>query len=283
MYIDHTRPPLFTFWHGELSWLERCCLTSMIEQGHEVAVYSYSPEALGTLPGGAQALDAKTVLPINMELYRILQTRPALASDVFRYVGLAQRCGIWIDLDVLLRKPIPWPTGQFMAAFESPHNDKVNGAVLWIDHRAELLDVLLGFIEERPILPPWFSARRKLGHKFWAAVGRPYLPEESQWGIWGPKAITHFIREFGLMDQVLPRATFYPVPHEHAEELFSTEARPWHRFTDDTVATHLWGNRLRKLMKGCRPPQHSMLGYAHAREQYRALVTPTVRPAHEVH
>ena len=46
-------PPICSFWHGELTWLERMCIASFVEKGHRFALYTYDDVVCPPAPNGA--------------------------------------------------------------------------------------------------------------------------------------------------------------------------------------------------------------------------------------
>ena len=63
---------------GELSYIERLCLASMLDIGHKVALYTY--EGVPNAPSGVDLRDAREVMPQNM-MVRTSRSRKALRSD----------------------------------------------------------------------------------------------------------------------------------------------------------------------------------------------------------
>jgi hypothetical protein len=83
---------LFSFWSGgELSFIERLCLASMLEFGHDVDVYSYDPSL--KLPPGVTLMPAEDILP-DPPASLIHARKWALISNIFRYAGLKRSAGI---------------------------------------------------------------------------------------------------------------------------------------------------------------------------------------------
>ena len=58
-----TLPPIISFWHGPLSWLEVLCITAFVRRGHRVLVHSY--DTIENLPAGAEWRDAAALLPFH--------------------------------------------------------------------------------------------------------------------------------------------------------------------------------------------------------------------------
>ena len=118
--------PIQTFWAGPMSEMERMCLRSWVGHGHPVLLYAY--EDISGLPDGIELMDANEIIPEGFELY----TGPAPASkrnDAFSYMPFADRFrftllrmngGLWLDLDIILVRPIPaeWFDQEFFCSSE---------------------------------------------------------------------------------------------------------------------------------------------------------------------
>ena len=250
---------LVSFWHGELSWLERMCIASMSVTGHQLTIYSYEPEKAKRSGVQAKFLDAKEIIGTDHPYFTFLNIKPALFSDVMRYELLLRSKGFWVDLDLLFMRQAPH-SQELVAAFEHEAKKIVNGAALFMPSDSRLLLELVKFCETRPVMAPWWPLKLKVKHRAWVALSRPIPPEECQWGIFGPKAISHFVRELGMSSQVLPSVSFYPVPWKNADELTDPNAGIERWITSDTYAVHLWANSLRKRLKGGPPHPNSFLG-----------------------
>lgn len=90
---------LATFWSGPLSPLERACLTSFVQRGHDVAVYSYEahePLAGVRFPPAGDILDKAFMARFPTA------GRPNVAhfADYFRLLMMRATGETWIDCDV---------------------------------------------------------------------------------------------------------------------------------------------------------------------------------------
>lgn len=241
---------LNTLWFGDrLRYLERLSIASALANGHAVRVYSYAPDRLQGVPDGVELRDAREVMS-DPRRTRLLEGKyRALGSDFFRYEIFAQELGYWMDLDVILLKPLDF-RNKHVFGWE---NDgiSVNGAVLRIPRTSPMLEELRN-IPEANWCPPFFGPRRRAVY-YWQRItkGTVHL-EDLPWGVAGPAMITYLARKHGLMDQVQPRTVFYPVPYDRAEALFDDASVVEGMLAQDTVAVHMWNSRLRDLVD--RPP-----------------------------
>jgi hypothetical protein len=113
-----------SYWSdAPLSLLERTCLTSWVRRAHaKVHLYTYDsiPKLTAQIPAEIRAhvtvLNASTIVPRRL---KFSYTGPAPKSkranaftalpfsDLFRYRLLCHRGGIWMDMDIIMVRPIP--------------------------------------------------------------------------------------------------------------------------------------------------------------------------------
>ena len=88
--------------------------TSMRIAGHQVRIWSYSPEKLvHLLPDGIDVSQADNVMPRALFERIIAGADARYFSDVFRYALLYERGGLWMDTDVVLIRPFPFRGDYF--------------------------------------------------------------------------------------------------------------------------------------------------------------------------
>lgn len=236
-----TLPPIISFWHGSLSWLEVLCITSFVRRGHRVLVYSY--DAMEGLPDGAEWRDAAEVLPKERLVFYKGKGTPGVFSDHFRYAVLRAGLGVYADLDIYCVRPIEGPP-DYLFAWERPGS--VNGAVLHIPADAPLLDDLIAIFEktERPLLEPHLPPLRRFEVAIRRLVGERVTPEHMQYGATGPMALTYYVAKHGLTGLVRPSATFYPVPYEGIPALMQAGSSLEGAIGPETLGVHLWRSQL---------------------------------------
>jgi hypothetical protein len=109
MLNDH---PVHMLWvSGELSRLARLSLASFLAHGYRVTLWSYQPEHhAGEV---VDVRDAAELLPAEVADMQNM----AYLTSLFRYRVLAERSGVWADMDlVALAKPDALPDGPFVAS-----------------------------------------------------------------------------------------------------------------------------------------------------------------------
>jgi len=234
-------PPIISFWHGPLSWLEALCITSFVRHGHRVLVYSY--DAIEGLPDGAAWRDAAEVLPRERLVFYKGKGTPGVFSDHFRYAVMREALGVYADLDIYCVRPIEGPP-DYLFAWERPGS--VNGAVLHIPADAPLLDDLMSIFEreKRPLFEPHLPPMRRFEVAIRRLVGDRVTPEHMQYGATGPMALTHYVAKHGLTGKVRSSATFYPVPYEGIPALMQPGSSLDEAITPETLGIHLWRSQL---------------------------------------
>lgn len=244
---------------GALSFLEQLCLKSFADAGHHVRLYAYEP--IPNAPEGVEIADARPVLPQDGFLRHGRTGSPALHSDLFRYHLLA-KCDrtIWADTDAYCVRRFETGTGHFFA-WES--EEGVNGGVLGLPRDSEALGLLLDFTADEYAIPEWYGEtyRRELEAK--KAAGSPVHAGDQPWGVWGPHALTHFLKQTGEIRHALPRAALYPFEYKD-RRLMLRPGVDWRAYvTEETYSIHFYGRRMRaRLMQkmGGVPRPKSLVG-----------------------
>ncbi len=235
MYINY-------FWHGApLGDIEIVSMLSSLAVGERVRLFSY--EKLKNIPDGVELADAREVMDQD-QLIRFRATQsPALGSNRFRYNLQKKQLGIWFDLDILQLKKID-PSDNFIFGFED--QSIINSAVLRTPFDSELLDDLLAFTSQQYPNPPFYDQNTKSLLIDQANKGNPVPVEALPWGVFGPQALTYFIKKNNLLDQVKPRECFYPIHHSQAHLPFMANIDISQFIKEQTTLIHLWNEMLRK-------------------------------------
>ncbi len=230
---------------GPLGYLEALCLSSFVAAGHETVLYAYGP--VGNLPAGVSVADAEAILPeAGMRLHGRTGS-PALHSDLFRYRLLAATDRtIWADTDAYCLHPFRPREGHFHA-WESETG--VNGGVLALPQDSATLAALLAFTAEDHPVPPWFPEPERRRLAALTDAGTPVHVAEMAWGVWGPRALTHFLRETGEIRHALPRAALYPVAYADRRLMLRPGADLAGHITPETVSIHFYGRRMRARLR----------------------------------
>jgi hypothetical protein len=244
---------------GSLSYLEQLCLKSFIDAGQHVKLFAYGP--VENVPDGVEIADGNSVLAMEDEALRHKRTgSPAVQADLFRYHLLSQNDDIiWADTDAYCVKPFETETGHFHG-WESPHT--VNNGVLGLPPDSDTLGELLEFTQDQYPIPPFLSAKRQAELRALADAGTPVHVGELEWGIWGPRAITHFLHKTGEIRFALPREALYPVPFKERGIMVRPGADAERMITPETYSIHFYGRRMRNRLQqeGGVPADDTLVG-----------------------
>lgn len=185
-------PEIGSLWiGGPLRYIERLCLTSMVQNGHRVTLYSYDPIEV---PDGVERADAALILPRdNIFTYKKTGSYATFA-DWFRIEMIARTGKIWLDTDILLMAPFDDPEPYFFLGGPHRHyGDMVNNCVLKYPSASEFSRDLQRYFQEPYRLlrfVPWHSALRlsvkramtgkwDLSRFRWGAFGMGLLKRET--------------------------------------------------------------------------------------------------------
>ena len=242
-------PPIVSFWHGPLSWLERLSITSFLRHGHTVEIYAYEP--LQGVPEGAIVRNAAEILPPDQLTFYKGKGTPGVFSDRFRLCLLQQGKGLYSDLDVYCLKPFA-DLPEHVMGFESANS--VNNAVLRIPAGSPLLDDLLGiFTPQRRLLEPHLPLGRRLEVAVRRVFGDAVAPEHMQFGATGPFALTHYLKQRNMLHLVQPTAVFYPIPYEDIPALMQPGSSIESAIRPETLGIHIWRSQLTRRGRAGMP------------------------------
>lgn len=244
---------------GSLSFLEELCLKSFVDAGQHCVLFTY--EGVDNVPEGVEIRDAADIMP-NPTIHRHERTNsPALFSDRFRYVMLDKMDDtIWVDTDAYCMRRFTTPNGHFHG-YEKP--DGVNGGVLGLPKDSETLGQLLEFTSDPYAIPEWFPADMQLDYARRRDAGNPVHASEMPWGVWGPRALTHFLTKTGEIRYSLPQAALYPVHYRDRMKMTTPGADLSEFITDETFSIHFYGRRMRARISqkfGGVPRPRSLIG-----------------------
>lgn len=234
---------------GRLSYLEQLCLKSFVDAGQAITLYTY--EGVSNAPEGVEIADAARVLPQGGFLRHARTGSPALHSDLFRYHLLAQNDRmIWADTDAYCLRPFTTPNGHFYA-WESEHG--LNGGVLGLPRDSDTLGALLKFTADEFAIPPWFSAAEQDRLRALRDAGTPVHAAEQPWGVWGPAALTHFLKATGEVRHALPREALYPFHYRDRRHMLRPGVRMEDYVTPESYSIHFYGRRMRARLLSAEP------------------------------
>jgi len=254
------------FWDGPpLGFIERLCVQSFVDAGHPVVMFSYG--RVEGLPPGVETAPASDILPNPKTMIRHARTgSPAPYSDKFRYHLLARHDGlVWSDTDAYCLRPFEPKDGYF---FGRESDNVVANGVLALPASSPTLGSLIAVCDDEYAIPAWIRPRHRAEIERRAAEGDPMHVSEMPWGVWGPRALSHFLHAHDEFRHALPPHVLYPVPFGDRRLYFRNAKMTWRRVREDTVSIHFYGRRCRarlRLVHDDVPPEGSILAELAAR------------------
>jgi SAM-dependent methyltransferase len=242
-----TLPTIGTLWVGDaLSWLEQLCLQSFLDHGHEVVLFKY--EDVANVPGGVRIENAEDILPADKIIRHAKTGSPAYHADVFRLHMLQQTDYIWADTDAFCTKPWELKKNNHLHGWVS-EADIINNGVLRLPGNSKTLAKMFAFTNDEFPIPPWFKTSKQEELRAMKAKGEGVHVSLLPWGVWGPNALTWFLKETGEVKHSSPGHVLYPLPFPKAG--FPLNPRQTGKvenyIREDTLSIHLWGRRFRNI------------------------------------
>ena len=233
------------FWFGgPLGEVEQICLLSILKQGHRVRIFCY--ETTSSVPSGIELADAREILPREEFIFHRESGSPAIGASKFRYHMMKKGLGVWLDTDVILIKPINLDD-DYIFGWQS--DELINNAVLFLPEAAAITDEICRFVDQKYPIPPFADPKVRAELERRAKLGSPVDAEDLPWGVYGPRALTYFVRKNNLLGFAKARQVFYPLHWSNAHVLFSADYDVQSMLTPITVAIHLWNYAARRPSK----------------------------------
>jgi len=207
---------LKTYWEGPLSKMEILSIKSFVANGHTVLVYTYDKN-LKSFDSNMIVVDAAEIIPKDMRLK--VKGISTIFSDLFRYTLLYKAGGWWMDLDIVLLKPVT--TESPIVASLSFINDKdfeidLNNAPLKIPKGHVLAKACVQSAESHNL--------ENLTH---AQIAGCLLRKE--------------IFRLGLDKFIVPPEVYSPIGWGDSPRIVGPKFG-FDRITESTIAIHLFGN-----------------------------------------
>jgi len=246
---------LNSLWVGDrLDYLEQLCVLSGLAAGHAFNIYSYEPEKLRGVPSGAIVRDAAEVMPRERLLTYAECGSYALGANFWRYELLALGLGYWVDLDLLLMKPLESDQDY---VFGREQEGTINTAVLLAPKESGLVRDL-NALPEKVGCPPWYGPRRSALYYMRRLRHGPLRLQDHPWGTFGPGMFGYLVKKHRLIDYAAEPDVFYPVSWREAASLYGPAEKVEEQLTERTRGIHLYNSQLRELAKS-RPPEGSFM------------------------
>jgi hypothetical protein len=211
-------------WIGErLGIMEQICIQSYLANGHEFDLYAY--DEIKDVPTGTAVLDAGSILSRSMIGQFRYAGSPSVSpfSNVFRFLLLLEKGGIWVDLDTVCLGPFH---------IDEEYCFPLTSGEIAIDPDPEFS------------VDSWFMKVQK-GSKFIQYCYERALAhsgQEMSWGTIGPALVTEGVQRFDL-SKYARDDIFFPI-NWNRMSLFidgSNEAAEiWDRYGSKSYVLHLY-------------------------------------------
>lgn len=266
---------LATLWVGPLGPIEYASMASILRVGHRLIIYSYAPL---DVPEGVEWRDAGEVYPARQIATYAKSGSPSLHSNFFRYALMRRTDHVWIDLDMILLRPLDLD-GDYILGHET--EARVNCAILRLPKTSPALEDLCRFACGTRGVAPHITGLRRL--KYWVrTLGRGEPIEQWPWGSTGPRALSVFLRRHGEIGHALPTEAFYLIAPDQCRRFLEPHGLADADFGPGTYGIHLSASNLNKVLKaefgGVIPPESFLgqhLAQARAAGVTGALAAPT--------
>ena len=231
--------PIVSAWLGDnLTYLEKLCLTSMVNTGHEVYLYSYND--IKGVPSGVKIREASEIMARD-EFISYRNGSYALGSNIFRYKILHQQPCIWVDTDMFLLKAIQ-PSDGYVFGWED--DLYINTAVLSLPSESEILSDIRDLLSQDPFFAPWWTEDQKELQDEACRQGAHLSLADLPWATTGPKLVTHYARKNNVSRYASPPQTFYPIHWQDFKLPFVAGDPVGHALTEESVGVHFWNHML---------------------------------------
>lgn len=230
-------------WIGEaLPPLAELCIRSYQDHGFTFQLLVYAPPK--NLPEGTILLDANEILA-ESELFTHSTGSLAPTADRIRYKFLAERGGLWTDMDVVCLKQFV-PPDQPWFALQEP--GIANLAVLSFPAGHEVMTALERQMAD-PAEPMGWDDPGQLAVKSCWRASMPDVKQRqmhAEWSLGGPEGFTRALKHNDLFHLAEPQSTFNPVHYTGWRWSFDGTLFEGHPLFSDTLAIHLWAELQRR-------------------------------------
>jgi Tfp pilus assembly protein PilF len=245
---DEARDPIHCFWSDALpSGMAHLALRSMIRQGHPVKLYTYDDVATmqALVPPGVMVADAGSVVPKSTYHHALVHSEIRYFSDIFRYAVLQEFGGWWLDVDIVLVKPLDFASEH---VFSTQWSGVENG------------HVCVGGVMRAP------KGSLHMANLYALSLQRLFSEKRVEYGAVGPLLLSEYLllsNDGNLLSSILPPTAFNAIDGSEVDLLVSESRDGFEILSDPRVTgVHLWGKMWDE--RGLRldsVPDESVAGY----------------------
>jgi hypothetical protein len=208
-----------SLWIGKkLSPINIISINSFLQNGFKYNLYVY--DKVENIPNGVTILDANEIIDESEIFYYrkgFSKGSPSGFACFFRYILLYERAGTWVDLDVVLLKEFEFDDDYVFVQQSLPNNSSFLVNVNLIHTKNK----------NKPIFKDCINEIKNMDTNI------------IRHGDIGPVLFNYKVREFDLLNYVLPTAKFCPI---HWFELFNIVDSTY-KLPEESVSIHLWQSR----------------------------------------
>lgn len=184
-----TKTPVQSLWvGGDLSNVEKLCIQSFLDCGHDFHLYTY--QQINNVPEGTILFDARIILPEEKIFrYKTGWAKDSVSgfADVFRLVMIKKNGGWWVDMDIICLKKLNFKEDHiFCSSFETEYGSLVNNCIFKAPKESLFLDYCLQELDKLDF-------------------------ETMSFGLAGPFLFQKAIKELSLDKLVRPYYEFNPI------------------------------------------------------------------------
>jgi hypothetical protein len=140
---------------------------------------------------------------------------------------------------------------------------------------------LIDFTSDPFAIPEWFAAKEISRLTALRDAGTPVHAGEMPWGVWGPHALTHYLKTTGEVRHAMPMVALYPFEYKDRNLMLRPGLDVSAIVTDATFSIHFYGRRMRNRILEVEtdgiPRPRSLIGKLLKKHQIDPLAAP-LRP-----
>jgi len=181
---------------GQLSNVEKLCVQSFLDHGHEFHLYAY--EEIKNLPKGAHIVDARTIIDEKAIFrYESGWGKGSVSgfADLFRLLLVQKNGGWWVDMDIVCLKRFDFAQDMvFCSSYENDYGQIANNCVFKSQPDSDFIKFCLDEISKIDL-------------------------KNMSFGLAGPFLFQSAIKELKLQKHVAPYYFFNPIGWKNVSDL----------------------------------------------------------------
>jgi len=237
-----TPAPIVSYWPGgPLDYLRHAGLTSCVQAGHAVTLWSHS--AVPNLPAGVSNRDAGTLL----DLTSVARENHSLVADRMRWLTLAAIPGaIFVSPGVLVQSQLMLGQGGYLFGWQDARYLCADPVAL--PAQSEELAALLALGDDPAPVPDWLDDDLRAHLLAEAQAGTPVPAGHLPWGLLGAIGLTHALRQSGRIEQAVGVQVLSPITYADRGQLLMRKRKLADLTGPETRTVQMWpGESLREI------------------------------------